>query len=136
MRASSRAPTMAISTGSATVRSSTESKRPNAAVSGLDFLLGSMREGGRLRRSYKDGTTHIDAFLEDYAAVGNAILTVYEATLEPRWLDEAAWTTERVVEFFWDDTHYTEKGSQRVAKVVSDHLLATQPLVELHRQAR
>ena len=76
-----------------------------AAVSGLDFLLGSMREGGRLRRSYKDGTTHIDAFLEDYAAVGNAILTVYEATLEPRWLDEAAWTTERVVEFFWDDTH-------------------------------
>ena len=76
-----------------------------AAVSGLDFLLGSMREGGRLRRSYKDGTTRIDAFLEDYAAVGNAILTVYEATLEPRWLDEAAWTTERVVEFFWDDTH-------------------------------
>jgi uncharacterized protein YyaL (SSP411 family) len=75
-----------------------------AAVSGLDFLLGSMREGGRLRRSYKDGTTRIDAFLEDYAAVGNAILTVYEATLEPRWLDEAAWITERVVEFFWDDT--------------------------------
>jgi len=75
-----------------------------AAVSGLDFLLGSMREGGRLRRSYKSGTARIDAFLEDYAAVGNAILTVYEATLEPRWLDEATWTTERVVELFWDDT--------------------------------
>ena len=76
-----------------------------AAVSGLDFLLGSMRKGGRLRRSYKDGTTRIDAFLEDYAAVGNAILTVYEATLEPRWLDEVVWITERVVELFWDDTH-------------------------------
>ena len=63
-----------------------------------------MREGGRLRRSYKDGTARIDAFLEDYAAVGNAILTVYEATLEPRWLDEAAWITERVVELFWSDT--------------------------------
>ena len=75
-----------------------------AAVRGLDFLLGSMREGGRLRRSYKDGTTRIDAFLEDYAAVGNAILTLYEATLEPRWLDEVAWITERVVAFFWDDT--------------------------------
>ena len=75
-----------------------------AAVRGLDFLLGSMREGGRLRRSYKDGTARIDAFLEDYAAVGNAILTVYEATLEPRWLDEVAWITERVVELFWDDT--------------------------------
>jgi uncharacterized protein YyaL (SSP411 family) len=75
-----------------------------AAVSGLDFLLGSMREGERLRRSYKDGSARIDAFLEDYAAVGNAILSVYEATLEPRWLDEAAWIAERVVELFWDDT--------------------------------
>jgi hypothetical protein len=62
-----------------------------------------MREGGRLRRSYKSGTARIDAFLEDYGAVGNAILTVYEATLEPRWLDEATWITERVVELFWDD---------------------------------
>jgi len=74
-----------------------------AAVSGLEFLLGSMREDNRLRRSYKDGTARIDAFLEDYAAVGNAILSVYEATLDPGWLDEAAWITERVVELFWDD---------------------------------
>jgi uncharacterized protein YyaL (SSP411 family) len=35
--------------------------------------------------------------------VGNAILSVYEATLEPRWLDEAAWVTERVIDLFWDD---------------------------------
>ena len=87
-----------------------------AAVGGLDFLLGSMREGGRLRRSYKDGTARIDAFLEDYAAVGNAILSVYEATLEPRWLDEATWITERVVELFWDDAsdvfHDTPKDGE------------------------
>ena len=75
-----------------------------AAVSGLCFLLGNMRKDDRLLRSYKDGTARIDAFLEDYAAVGNAILSVYEATLEPRWLDEAAWITERVVDLFWDDT--------------------------------
>ena len=74
-----------------------------AAVSGLDFLLGNMRQDDRLRRSYKDGTARIDAFLEDYASVGNAILSVYEATLEPRWLDQAAWITKRVVELFWDD---------------------------------
>ena len=75
-----------------------------AAVSGLDFLLSNMRKDDRLRRSYKDGTARIDAFLEDYAAVGNAILSVYEATLEPRWLDEAAWITERVIDLFWDNT--------------------------------
>ena len=74
-----------------------------AAVSGLEFLLGSMREGDRLRRSYKDGTARIDGFLEDYAAVGNAILSVYEVTLEPGWLDEAVWITERILELFWDE---------------------------------
>jgi hypothetical protein len=75
-----------------------------AAVDGLDFLLERMREGNRLLRSYKDGAARIDAFLEDYAAVGNAILSLYETTLEPRWLTEAAWITARVVELFWDDT--------------------------------
>ena len=75
-----------------------------AAVIGLDFLLVNMREGDRLRRTYKDGNARIDAFLEDYAAVGNAILTAYEVTLEPRWLDEAAWATSRVIELFWDDS--------------------------------
>jgi uncharacterized protein YyaL (SSP411 family) len=75
-----------------------------AAVDGLDFLLERMREGNRLLRSYKDGAARIDAFLEDYAAVGNAILSLYETTLEPRLLTEAEWITARVVELFWDDT--------------------------------
>ena len=75
-----------------------------AAVGGLDFVLGNMRQDDRLRRSYKDGKARIDAFLEDYAAVGGAILSVYEATLEPRWLDEAAWIAERVIELFWHDS--------------------------------
>ena len=75
-----------------------------AAGSGLYFLLANMRKDDRLRRSYKDGMARIDAFLEDYAAVGNAILSVYEATLEPRWLDEAAWIAERVIDLFWDDS--------------------------------
>ena len=90
-----------------------------AAVRGLDFLLGSMREGDRLRRSYKDGVARIDAFLEDYAAVGNAILTVYEATLEPRWLDEAVWITERVVELFWDDTDGVFRDAPKDGEVLT-----------------
>jgi len=75
----------------------------DAATVGLDFLLGKMRQDDRLRRVYKDGKARVDAFLEDYAAVGNAILSVYEATLDPRWLDEAVWISERVVDLFWDD---------------------------------
>ena len=74
-----------------------------AAVSGLDFVLSNMRRDNRLLRSYKDGESHIDAFLEDYGAVGNALTTVYEVTLEPRWLDEIRWITDRMMELFWHE---------------------------------
>ena len=74
-----------------------------AAIDCLDFLLGSMRREGRLLRSYKDGTARVDAFLEDYGAVGNALLTTYETTLDPRWLGEVRWVTDQIVELFWDD---------------------------------
>ena len=74
-----------------------------AAVDCLDFILGSMRSEGRLLRSYKDGVARVDAFLEDYGAVGNALLTTYEVTLAPRWLEEVRWVTDQILELFWDD---------------------------------
>ena len=74
-----------------------------AAVSGLDFVLSKMRRDDRLLRTYKNGVSRIDAFLEDYGAVGNALMTVYEATLEPHWLDEIRWIAERLIELFWSE---------------------------------
>ena len=44
---------------------------------------------GRLRRSWKDGEARLDAYLEDYAYLVEALLTLYEATFEPRWFDAA-----------------------------------------------
>ena len=36
-------------------------------------------------------------------------------------------------DFFWDDIHYTERGSRRLAKIVAGHLLGTEPLALLQR---
>ena len=58
---------------------------------------------GRVLRSYKDGRARIDAFLEDYGAMGNALLTAYEVTLDPHWLDEVRWMADHVIELFWDE---------------------------------
>ena len=74
-----------------------------AAVSGMDFVLTHMRRDERLLRSYKDGEARIDAFLEDYGAVGNALVTVYEVTLDPKWLDEIRWIADRMLELFWTE---------------------------------
>ena len=57
-----------------------------AAVACAEFLLAAMRDrDGRLLRTWKDGRAHIDAYLEDHAYLLEALLTLYEATFDPRW---------------------------------------------------
>jgi uncharacterized protein YyaL (SSP411 family) len=69
-----------------------------------EFLLGTMRVDGRLRRTAKAGqASRILGYLEDYAMVGAALVEVYEATFERRWLDEAQHLADDMVRLFWDD---------------------------------
>ena len=67
------------------------------------FILDAMRRDDRLLRVWKDGTARIHGFLEDYASLGNALLTLHETTVEPVWLQEADWCAEKVVDLFHDE---------------------------------
>jgi hypothetical protein len=61
-----------------------------AAAEAADFVLTHLRSPqGRLLRSWRDDRADIPGFLDDYAAVADGLLTLYEATFEPRWFDEA-----------------------------------------------
>jgi uncharacterized protein YyaL (SSP411 family) len=73
------------------------------ARAAADFILGSMRPGGGLFRSYADGRPYQDAFLEDYAALALGLLDLYEATFETRWLEEAARLHAALAARFWDE---------------------------------
>jgi uncharacterized protein YyaL (SSP411 family) len=75
-----------------------DAARRNAA-----FLLESLVEDGVLLRSWKEGAGRIPAFLEDAAGLGNALLSLHEATLEPRWLEEALALADSTVARFWDE---------------------------------
>jgi len=68
-----------------------------------DFLWSALRPGGRLLHTYMDGVAKIDAFLDDHAALGNAMLSLHGATLEKRWLDAARWLCEEILQRFWDE---------------------------------
>ena len=57
---------------------------------------------GRPTRSWKDGAARIHGFLEDYAGLGNALLTLHQATLDPRWLGETREVLELTLDLFWD----------------------------------
>ena len=74
-----------------------------AASACADFLLTSMRDAdGRLLRTYNRGRAKQPAFLEDHAFLLEALLTLYEATFEPRWFAEAERLAGELLERFGD----------------------------------
>jgi uncharacterized protein YyaL (SSP411 family) len=75
-----------------------------AAVRTAAFLLGAMRRDGRLLRTWKSGQARLKGYLEDHAMVAAALVEVYEATFERRWLDEARGLADEMLRLFWDDT--------------------------------
>ena len=76
----------------------------DAASACARFVWESMRDSdGHLRRTWKDGDARLNAYLEDHAFVVEAMLRLYEATLEVRWFDAARETADTMIERFADD---------------------------------
>ncbi|MBW3534120.1 MAG: thioredoxin domain-containing protein [Gemmatimonadetes bacterium] len=73
-----------------------------AARQGAAFLLDAMRTDGELLHVWTAGQAKVPAFLEDWAALGNALLDLHAVTLEPRWLEEARAACEAVLSRFHD----------------------------------
>jgi uncharacterized protein YyaL (SSP411 family) len=75
----------------------------DAARRCAEFLLTDLRDAdGRLLRTWKDGRGRLRAYLEDHAFVLEALLTLYEATFEPRWYHEAITVADTIIEHFAD----------------------------------
>jgi uncharacterized protein len=75
----------------------------NAARDCASFLTEQLRAGdGRLLRTWKDGEARIDAFLEDYAFLIDALLVLYESTFEVRWYHEALRLAGELIDRFED----------------------------------
>ena len=73
--------------------------RNNAA-----FLLENMRDGnGRILRTWRNGEAKLLGYLEDYACLADGLLSLHEATLETRWLQEAVAVADGMNALFWDD---------------------------------
>ncbi|HEY8226884.1 MAG TPA: thioredoxin domain-containing protein [Pyrinomonadaceae bacterium] len=75
----------------------------DAARRNATFLLENLRHKGLLLRTYKDGQAKLNGYLEDYAFVIEAFVTLSETTGELRWLLEAISLTDRMIQEFWDE---------------------------------
>ena len=69
-----------------------------------EFILRELRdEQGRLLRTWKGGEAKLNAYLEDHAFLLEALLSLYEATFEPRWFGEARALADTMIERFADE---------------------------------
>ena len=76
-----------------------------AARRAAAFVLDEMRADGRLLRTYNAGRARLNAYLEDHAFMLEALVTLYEATFEPRWFAAARELAEEIIERFGDPEH-------------------------------
>ena len=73
-----------------------------AARGAADFVLRANIKNGRLLRRYAGGEAALEGTLEDYAFFVQALLDLFEASSEPRWLKEATRLTRVMVEDYED----------------------------------
>src|SRR5439155_2601229 len=58
---------------------------------------------GRVLRSWREGKTSGPGFLDDYAMLGDGLLTLYETTFEQRWWNEAMRLGRDIIRLFADE---------------------------------
>jgi uncharacterized protein YyaL (SSP411 family) len=61
-----------------------------------------LQESGSLNHNYKNGKSTINGYLEDYATVIDAYISLYEATFNEMWLNTAKQLTDYTFDHFFD----------------------------------
>ncbi|MGI4884481.1 MAG: thioredoxin domain-containing protein [Janthinobacterium lividum] len=80
------------------------------------FIEKNLRRGPQLWRTFKAGMAHIDGFLEDYALVVQAYISLYEVTFREQWLRTAETLAEYALAHFFDPAEqqffYTDSSAE------------------------
>jgi uncharacterized protein len=97
---------MMISAFASGARALHEPRYLATATRAIDFIMTKMWDGHALKRSCKDGVARFNAYLEDYALLSSAMLDVYEASLDRKYIEQARTLADLMLARFLD----REKG--------------------------
>jgi uncharacterized protein YyaL (SSP411 family) len=118
------------------------------AAHAADFILKEMRtSSGRLLRTFSAGSApKLNAYLEDYSFLIDGLVSLYEATFHPRWIEAALALAEVMIDQHWDPDgggfFYTGRDHERLiartkdphdSSVPSGNSLAVLSLLRLHK---
>jgi uncharacterized protein len=74
------------------------------ATTGIEFIENKIgTSDGRLRRTFKDGVSKLNAYLDDYAFYINALLDVFEVDTNSRYIEKAILYADSMIRHFWDE---------------------------------
>jgi uncharacterized protein len=72
----------------------------------IDFIESKLtRDRCRLYRTFKNGVSKLNGYLDDYAFYVNALLDVFELNSNPTYLENAIKYTDVMLEHFWDNVN-------------------------------
>ena len=74
----------------------------DAATHAVDFIHRTLWQEGRLLATYKDGRAHLNAYLDDYAFLAEALLELLQARWRDRDLEFARTLAEAILDRFAD----------------------------------
>jgi len=79
-----------------------EEKYIKTAKRCAEFIWSEQWKDGKLHRIYKDGQSSIAGCLEDYAYFFEALITLYETSLQSEWISKARQVADAMIKEFWD----------------------------------
>lgn len=74
----------------------------NLATRNAEFLITHLRPNGTLRRSWRNGRTTHEVFLEDYAALILGLMELYQTDFNTRWFAAAKELADEMIDKFRD----------------------------------
>ena len=81
----------------------------------VSFIVDKMsKEDGSLNRVYRDNLSHIDAFAEDYSYFGNALIDMYEASFDSKYLELSKKYADILVDKFFSDGYFKQSLSKNM----------------------
>ena len=123
-----------------------EARYATAAARAADFVLRRLQHDGRLLRSYRNGPSATQGYLDDYAFFISGLTELYAATFDVRWLREADRLSREMIRLFADpatgglrytasdhETLIAEPGDDEDAALPSAQSVAALTLLRLGR---
>ncbi|MCR9251100.1 MAG: thioredoxin domain-containing protein [bacterium] len=88
------------------------------ALKNGEFIIQNLKNVKGLFRTYKEGKASIDAYLEDYCWVIDALHGLYEITFDFKWLKEAKELADFTIDNFYDEEekffHFTSNSGEEL----------------------